>query len=145
MPQVFHYPRALLIAVIMAGCSSPPQTEHRQASTRIEQGLVGTWVHVGSPGRAGEIPESGGRFKHRTGDHWNLTVVEADSGLVTENFGGTYIVKGDEYVETQHYATPQWMQDNDRSWRFRVEVDGDTMTQYGIDNSFNEVWKRVKP
>ena len=111
---------------------------------RLEQEMIGTWVHVGVPGRVGETPApgDGGRFKTRDGSHWNLTVVD-DTGLVRENFGGTYTMKGDEYVETQHYATEQWIQDNEKSFRFRVTVDGDTMTQYGLDNPFTEVWKRV--
>ena len=80
----------------------------------------------------------------RDGGHWNLTVVDGDTGLVTENFGGTYTMNGDEYIETQHYGTEQWLQDNGKSFRFRVTVEGDTMTQYGLDNPFTEVWKRVR-
>ncbi len=50
----------------------------------------------------------------------------------------------DQYVETQEYGTQQWLQDNGKSWRFRVTVEGDTMTQYGLDNPYTEVWKRVR-
>jgi hypothetical protein len=138
---------ALIAITAATGCEtavSGGNGSSKKTHARLNQEMIGTWVHVGSPGRVRTAPESGGRFKMRNGDHWNLTVVEGDTGLVTENFGGTYMMSGDEYVETQQYGTQQWLQDNGRSWRFRVTVEGDTMTQYGLDNSFTEVWKRVR-
>jgi hypothetical protein len=137
-----------LVAITVApGCEtvvSPGNESPKTPNARLAQEMIGTWVHVGSPGHVRPVPESGGRFKTRDGGHWNLTVVEPNTGLVTENFGGTYTMAGDEYVETQRYGTEQWLQDNGKSWRFRVTVEGDTMTQYGLDNPFTEVWKRVR-
>ena len=133
----------ILAGGLLSGCNTTGQST-RPDTSRLAQDMIGTWVHVGAPGFVRPVPVSGGRFKHRNGDHWNLTVVEANTGLVTENFGGTYTLVGDEYVETQKYGTEQWLQDNGKSFRFRVEVNGDTMIQYGLDNPFTEVWKRVR-
>ena len=98
---------------------------------------------VGTPGRVGEPPINGGRFKYRTGTHWIVFSVNA-KGLVTETFGGSYTMKGNEYVETQEYADYRWREDNGKSFTFKVKVEDDLMTQLGVGNNFDEVWKRVK-
>ena len=106
--------------------------------------MIGTWVHVGSPGQLTEVPLKGGRLKSRTGTHWILTTADQDTGLIKEVFGGTYTVQGDQYVETQIFANDVWLHDNGQSWRFTASVEGDFMTQIGIGNPYTEVWKRVK-
>src|SRR5215510_2544458 len=103
----------LLALMFTTGCETSVSTGKMTAEpahSRLRDDMVGTWVHVGVPGRVREAPTAGGRFKMRDGDHWNLTVVDGDTGLVTENFGGTYTLNGDQYVETQQYGTPQWLQ-----------------------------------
>jgi hypothetical protein len=35
------------------------------------------------------------------------------------------------------------MKDNGKCFKFMVKVEGDTMTQFGLDNPYTEVWKRV--
>jgi hypothetical protein len=134
-----------LAILFLTACETTVSTGNSSSAPRnttLAQQMIGTWVHVGAPGRVGQIPAKGGRFKTRDGDHWNLTVVDP-GGLVTENFGGTYTLNGDEYIETQRYGTEQWIQDNGKSFKFKVSVEGDTMTQFGVDNPFTEVWKRV--
>jgi hypothetical protein len=106
--------------------------------------MIGTWVMVGTPGKVSEAPEQGGRFKYRTGTHWIVISVDGNTGLVTENFGGTYTMEGDEYIETQDYADYRWKGDNGKSFTFKVKVEGDVMTQLGVGNGYNEVWKRVQ-
>src|SRR5262245_29535961 len=113
------------------------------AASQLAQDMIGTWVHVGRPGQVMEAPEIGGRLKFRTGAHWTLTHADA-TGLVTEHFGGTYTLNGDEYVETQDYGDVTWMKDNGKSFKFKVKVEGDTVTQIGIGNPYTEVWKRAK-
>jgi hypothetical protein len=106
--------------------------------------MIGAWVHVGRPGQVREVPIAGQRLKFRTGSHWTLTRADPDTGLVVEHFGGTYTLKGNEYVETQDYADTNWIQDNGKSFKFTVTVEGDTMTQVGVGNPYTEVWKRAK-
>ena len=114
------------------------------APSQLAQDMIGTWIHVGSPGHVIEAPATGQRLKFRTDRHWNLTRADPDTGLVTEHFGGTYTLNGDEYVETQDYGDATWMKDNGKSFKFTVKVEGDTMTQIGIGNPYTEVWKRAK-
>ena len=105
---------------------------------------MGTWAHAGTPGRVNPVPTLGARLKFRTGRHWTLTHADPATGVVTSHFGGTYTLNGDEYVETQDYGDERWSKDNGKSYRFKVTVEGDTMTQFGLDNPYTEVWKRVK-
>ena len=86
---------------------------------------------------------TGQRLKFRTGNHWNLTHAD-EAGFVVEHFGGTYTLQGNEYTETQDYGDETWMKDNGKSFKFTVKVEGDTMTQIGVGNPYNEVWKRAK-
>ena len=90
------------------------------------------------------MPLQGGRFKFRTGKHWTLVRADAASGVVIEQFGGTYTLNGNEYVETQNYGDERWAKDNGKSFKFSVKVEGDFMTQVGIDNPYTEVWQRAK-
>lgn len=113
------------------------------APSQLAQEMIGTWVHVGTPDRVREAPVAGRRLKFRTGSHWNLTYANPDTGLVEDHFGGTYTLKGNEYVETQEYGDQRWMKDNGKSFKFTVKVEGDFMTQFGVDNPWTEVWKRV--
>ena len=106
--------------------------------------MVGTWVHVGQPGNVHEAPAEGRRLKFRTGKHWTLVRADPTTGLVVEQFGGTYTLNGSRYVETQEYADAKWVGDNGKSFSYNVKVEGDTMTQLGVDNPYNEVWIRAK-
>jgi hypothetical protein len=112
--------------------------------SQLATAMIGAWVHVGQPGNVHEPPIAGQRLKFRTGKHWTLVRADPTTGLVVEQFGGTYTLKGTEYVETQQYADERWIKDNGKSFKFTVKVEGDTMTQLGMDNPYNEIWKRAK-
>jgi hypothetical protein len=112
--------------------------------TKLSKDLVGTWVLVGTPGNVGEAPESGGRLKFRSGKHWCVTEADPTTGKVLFHHGGTYTLDGDTYTETIEYANENTAELIKKSLKFKVKVDKDTYTQTGIDNQFNEVWKRVK-
>lgn len=59
--------------------------------------------------------------------------------------GGTYTLDGDTYEETVEYSTENnAAQLIKQKFKFTVKVEGDTLTQVGVGNPFNEVWKRVK-
>jgi len=124
--------------------SANGQSKQAAAPSQLSKDLIGIWVHVGRPGNTSQPPAKGGRYKFRTGSNWTLTRADADTGEVVEHFGGTYTLNGNEYVETQEYADATWVRDNGKSFKFTVKVEGDVMTQIGIGNPYNEVWKRVE-
>lgn len=144
--------RRIGLAVVCAGAlflgvGATPEADGKSGGdSKLAKELVGTWVHVGVPGNVHAAPGKGerARLKSRTGTHWILMVADPDTGLIQEVFGGTYVVKGDEYVETQTFANEVWQQDTGKSWTFKAKVEGDLMTQIGVGNSFNEVWKKMK-
>ena len=137
---------ALLSLTLLIGCrTNKPQDKTDPAAPALSQlatDMIGTWVHVGSPGQVGNVPATDLRLKFRTGSHWTLT--RSESGLVVESFGGHYTLNGNEYIETQDYGDETWKKDNGKSFKFTVKVEGDTMTQFGLDNPWTEVWKRLK-
>jgi hypothetical protein len=136
----------LLVLTLQMACRKTNLDDKSTAAapSQLANDMIGTWVHVGRPGQVREAPAAGGRLKFRTGRHWTLTYADPSTGLVTEHFGGTYTLNGNEYVETQDYADERWIGENGKSFKFTVKVEGDTMTQIGIGNLYNEVWKRAK-
>jgi hypothetical protein len=134
----------IAFATLLSGCKTTHHATHSTSSGKLSKEMVGTWVFVGTPGNVRTPPAKGGRYKSRTGTHWSITAAAADTGLVTEHFGGSYQINGDEYIETQHFADNTWLHDNGKSWTFKVKIDGDLMTQLGVGNPYTEVWQRVR-
>ena len=110
----------------------------------IARSLEGVWVHIGEPGNVGPPPRSGGRFKFRMDGHWTFTQADPVTGTVEQHFGGTYRVRGSEYIETIDYSTDPDDPELKTSLKFTVKIEGDTMTQTGVGNPYTEVWKRVR-
>ena len=147
--MIKRYSPLLILSValslgVWSGCATSKTSRTGAVKQdKLAQQMIGAWVMVGRPGQIHEAPEKGGRFKYRTGTHWMVFSVN-ESGLVTENFGGSYTMEGDEYVETQEFADYRWKNDNGKSFTFNVKIEGDLMTQLGVGNPYNEVWKRVQ-
>jgi len=102
------------------------------------------WVQVGEPGHIVPAPTSGGRLKFRIGRHWTYTHADPANGTVKAHFGGTYRVKGAEYTETIDYSTDANDPELGRELKFTVKVEGDLMTQTGVNNTYTEVWQRLR-
>jgi hypothetical protein len=137
----------LLVVMMTSGATAPRSANNPPtpaAQTQLAKDMIGTWVHVGEPGAVSDIPAEGGRFKFRTGGHWVLVTADAKTGMVVESFGGTYTLKGNEYAETVDYGTEDDIAYIGKTYKFTVKVEGDTMTQIGVGNPWNEIWKRAK-
>ena len=114
------------------------------APSQLSKNLVGTWALVGKPDKVRELlPEQEGRLKFLTGRHWVVTQSDPN-GIVLFHHGGTYTLDGDKYVEAVEYANESSASLIKYSFKFKVKVEGDTLTQIGIENPWEEVWKRVK-
>jgi hypothetical protein len=136
----------LVSAVVLSvGASGQPPKKGTEP-TKLAKELMGTWILVGTPDKIGEPPASGGRFKFFTGRHWAITQADPDTGKVIYHHGGTYTLDGDTYTETVEYANENTARLIQKTFKFKVKVEGDTYTQTGIgdDNPYNEVWKRAK-
>ena len=110
----------------------------------LARALTGTWVHVGEPGKVGPAPAKGGFIKLRTADRWAAINIDSRSGLVTSTHGGRWSVKGGEYQESVEYGGEYHAFIMNKTHKWKVTVEGDTMTMVGLDNTWHEVWQRVK-
>jgi hypothetical protein len=110
----------------------------------LAQRLLGTWVYFGTPDKVGDTSAASGQLKFFTGRHWNITQADPKTGVTIYHHGGTYTLNGDEYVETVEYANESTKKLIKQTFKFTIKIEGDTLTQTGIGNSYNEVWKRAK-
>jgi hypothetical protein len=137
---------AALVAVGLAisAVAARPRADDEKKPSQLAQDLVGTWVLAGTPDRPQDPPEKGGRLKFFTGTHWCITQADPTSGKVIFHHGGTYTLDGDKMAETIEYANDSTSSLIGKTHHFAIKVEGDTYTQLGQDNEFNEVWKRLK-
>lgn len=132
--------------MLRIGADDKPSKE-AAGPTKLAKDLIGTWILVGAPDEVADPPKSGGRLKFLTGKNWCITQADPKTGKVIFHHGGTYILDGDTYTETVEYANENTAQLINKTFKFKVKVEGDTYTQTGIgdDNPFKgEVLKRVK-
>ena len=114
------------------------------APSPLAKDLIGTWILVGEPGHVSEAPAAGGSLKFFTGRHWTITQADPKTGVTIFHHGGTYALKGNEYLETVEYANEGTADLIKQTFKFTIKVEGDTFTQTGIGNPWTEVWKRAK-
>ena len=130
-----------MTSVVLRADDKAPATA---SASNLAKELQGTWVLIGKPGEAEETPGKGSRLKFITGKHWTITQADPETGVTVFHHGGTYSLKGDEYVETVEYANESTKELIKQTFKFTMKVEGDKLTQTGIGNPFNEVWKRAK-
>jgi hypothetical protein len=109
--------------------------------SKLAADLIGAWTLVGTPDSEEQTPSK--RLKFFTGKHWLVTEAD-DEGKVTIHHGGTYTLDGDEYAETIEYALPESISAVGMKFKFKIKVEGDKYTQIGIENPYNELWRRAK-
>lgn len=136
----------LLLIILLVGqlSAQDKETPSSSAASQLAKNLIGTWVLVGTPDEVGDPPAAGGRLKFFTGRHWLITQANPKTGVVIFHHGGTYTLDGDEYVEKFEYANNNTKGYIKVTYKFKIKVEGDTYTQIGIGNPWNEVWKRLK-
>jgi hypothetical protein len=120
------------------------QDKTAASPSQLAKDLIGTWVLVGKPGEVGEAPATGGRLKFCTGRHWTITQADPKTGATIFHHGGTYALKGNEFLETVEYANESTTNLIGQTFKFTIKVEGDTFTQTGVGNPWTEVWKRAK-
>ncbi len=139
---------SLVSLLILSGCHVPAEENVAYLSSepsQLSKDIIGIWVLVGTgtPGELGKHPAAGERLKFRTERHYVITQANPNTGVIIYHLGGTYTLKGDEYIEEVEYATENIARFIGRVRKFKIEVEGDTYTEIGIDNPFTEIWKRA--
>ena len=136
---------ALTLPTALVALRAEEKTSDAAAPSQLAKDLIGTWILVGKPGEIAQAPAAGGRLKFFTGAHWCITQSAPKNGVVIFHHGGTYTVKGNDYLETVvEYANQNTTNLIGHTSKFTIKIEGDTLTQIGIGNPWNEVWKRAK-
>lgn len=110
---------------------------------KLQDSLLGAWVLAGEPGSMDD-PEPGARMKFWGLGHWMITQTDPQTGKLVFHHGGTYTLDGDKYVETIKFAADSTQNMIGLTFKFNIAVDGDTYTQHGDGNSFDERWLRLR-
>jgi hypothetical protein len=131
-----------MLSAFRLRAADDPKPEATQA--QLAKDLVGAWILAGTPDKPEDPPKTGGRIKFFTGKNWCITQADPETGKVIYHHGGTYTLDGDGLAETVEYANENTATLIKETLKFKIKVEGDTYTQIGQGNNFNEVWKRLK-
>ncbi|MCR9293623.1 MAG: nuclear transport factor 2 family protein [bacterium] len=121
------------------------QVTQRKQNPNIE-GIWRMHARMDAQGRRTEVQPneaSSTILKFIPGGKWCVTYADANGGI---NFhhGGDYVLEENTYVENIGFASESTSNMLGSEFKFHVEVKGDSLIQKGINNSYNEVWRRVK-
>ena len=106
--------------------------------------LEGTWVLLSTEDpSANPAVVVGSRVKTITNTGFVVTAVHPQTGDVLTHHGGAYTFRRNLDAETIEYANAVNRTLVGRTFRFKIEVDGDTWRQVGVGNRWTEVWKRL--
>lgn len=115
-----------------------------QEDSALAKKIRGTWQYYGAKGEGEGSAEIRLRIKNIYDGHYNIEQKDLETGEVLFYHGGRHVVKDDGTVETSleyaHHSTRTMIGDTGTS---EIEIDGNTLTQTGIDNNYNEIWKRA--
>ena len=112
--------------------------------SQLAKDAIGTWILAGTPGKVQDPPPANGPLKFLTGKHWTFTQADPQTGKVIYHHGGTYTLDADNFTETINYANESTANMIGQSFKFKLKIEGDTLTQTGIGNPYTQVWKRAK-
>jgi hypothetical protein len=134
---------ALAAAFALASARSPAD------EPKPENKLVGTWKRVSAKydGTEANLPAGYTALKHVTPTQFMWAVYDGD-GKVEAALGGSYTLKGDDYVETPEYGVGDILgQLKGKPQAFTWKVDGNKWHHMGKLSSgltIEEVWERVE-
>jgi len=136
------------LALAALGIGTLIASEEREGgalkTTQLAKDMIGTWIQVGTPDKIVDPPPAKGPLKFMTGKYWTYTQADPETGKVVYHHGGTYTLDGDNYAETINYANESTATMIGQTFKFKLKVEGDTLTQVGIGNPYSQVWKRAK-
>jgi hypothetical protein len=137
---------ALCVAVCaslfaVAGLEAQDKPKVEADAEELRQKLLGAWTLSGVP--EANNPQGNVRMKFWGLKHWLIT--ESDqAGNPVFHHGGTYTLDGNNYSETIKFAAGNTKELLGRTFTFKIKVEGDTYTQTGVGNPWNETWVRLK-
>ena len=76
--------------------------------------------------------------------HWTAIRVDPKTKKFSYTLGGTYTIKGDEYIETVEFGSEDVAEMIGQKLTFKLKLDGDKLTQIGVGNPYSQLFKRAK-
>lgn len=151
MNRVRYISSSLLTSVMLAALATfagqPLAAQDKAVQetqpSALQKSLVGAWVLAGSPDNP-EEPAADAEIKFWGLGHFAVTKRNADTGDIAYHHVGTYTLDGDQYAETITHAIGDTLDLVGETFKFRIEVDGDTYIQHGIGNPWTQQWNRLK-
>lgn len=148
MRQMLTVLFALVVAVVLSPARSAAG-EPRNADAQSGNKLVGTWKRISAAygGKESKLPAGATQLKHVTPTQF-MWAAYGEDGKVTSALGGTYKLKGDEYVETPAYGLGGLLaQLRGKPQAFKWRVEGNKWYHTGKISTgltIEEVWERVE-
>ncbi len=97
--------------------------------------LQGSWQISLRPGAS----KAARMIKHVTPTHWTWVAFDSENKQVAASAGGTWSLRGGEYVENCEFTTDNFPQARGNTYPFRYQVDGDRWTlKGGPDRAIHE-------
>lgn len=112
-------------------------------STIDKSKLIGTWEQCDSLGNAKPIGPSIKEFKVITPQSFTVLQASKEKGVFMGIFFGTYSVENDTYIESLDFTMPQGTGDKGTKNLFYIVFKNDLMFIRGINNPYNQVWKKA--
>ena len=111
------------------------------ALSQTTNDIIGVWAFVGNVDQAASTDK---KIKIILDKHWMFSQPDPTTNMTLFHHGGTYLLDGSKYAETIEYANESTGGLLNQTFRYEIEVKGDTMTLKGVGNPCNEVWKRIR-
>ena len=130
-------------AIAAAGAADEPK------GGTTENKLIGTWKLVSAKYDGNEVkrPEGYTQLKHVTPAQFMWALYDSD-GDVKAALGGSYTLKGEDYVETPEYGVGQVLEQlKGKAQTFTWKIEGKRWLHNGKLSSglaIEEVWERVE-
>jgi hypothetical protein len=140
--------RSLLVIVALAGVAAAVRSDEPKKEATSNK-LVGTWKCVSAKydGKEVERPAGYTQLKHVTPTQFMWAFYDGE-GKVLAALGGSYTLKGGDYVETPEYGLGDTLdQLKGKPQEFKWKVEGNKWHHTGKLSSgttIEEVWERVE-
>jgi len=149
MTIFLKFPAKCLMIVIGLAAMAAAVRADEKAEAKAENKLVGTWKAISAKYGGQEVnrPANFTQLKHVTPTDFMWATYGTD-GKVVASLGGSYTLKGDEYVEMPEYGVGSVLdQLKGKQQAFTWKVEGNKWYHTGKLSSgltIEEVWERVE-
>jgi hypothetical protein len=149
MRQISMIALFAVVATVALAHGHSAADEPKKADTHRDNKLTGTWKRVSAKfdGQESALPAGFTQLKHVTPTQF-MWAVYGEDGKVVAALGGTYSLKGDEYVETPEYGVGDNLDAlKGKPQEFKWKIEGNKWYHNGklsTGLTIEEVWERVE-